>query len=219
MVVGLGLIWWAFESWWAGPRRKREKSERRTRIAEERQKREIGLAEAKQRRLDQELRVGQQKWEEKLKEFSSKQKKANLEGYSRCTGSQFIRLLDWEQLEKTVAFILSTDGWTVQLTQSGADGGVDIRCARAIGDVKAEKLVVQVKHFSGGSVGAPLVRQLIGAATVEGASRSLMATSARFASGVTDAFNGIVELWDGDTLSRRIDSLTDEQFGNLAEAY
>ncbi|MCH8185219.1 MAG: restriction endonuclease [Chloroflexi bacterium] len=114
---------------------------------------------------------------------------------------------------------MEEDGWVSELTASGPDAGVDIKCRRSKQDGTAESLVVQVKHFASGSIGAPVVRQILGAAAHENASGALVVTSTKFARGVESEFAGSVEMWNGDILAGRIDSLSDEQFERVARPY
>ena len=77
-------------------------------------------------------------------------------------------------MENAVAFLLTEEGWTTELTSGGSDGGIDVKCIRPTANGDDETLVVQVKHFSNGAVGAPVVRQLLGAALMEGATNALV---------------------------------------------
>lgn len=218
VVGGLVLTFWAY-SLWSEPRERRKKEEKQAlRVVEDRA-REIQRAESKQRRLDEEFRIGQLEWEKKIADTGDRLQRSGSSGVFRCKGRELCKLLDWQQLEEMVACLLEEDGWESELTGSGPDVGVDIKCKRSKTDGTTESLVVQVKHFASGSIGAPVVRQILGAAVHEGASGALVVTSARFAKGVESEFSKSVGLWDGDILFGRIDSLTDAQFERMAQPY
>ncbi len=219
VVGGLIASYIAWQVLWVDPRKKRSAAEAQARWAEAQQKREIGFAEVKQRRLEERIRSGEEEWRKKLAQLHMRLDRVGQGGVFRCTGRNLMGLLEWQQLEEAVAFLVAAEGWQTELTGAGPDRGVDIRCRRTHESGTTESLVVQVKHFVDGSVGAPVVRQIVGAAVMEHASKVLVATSARFAKGVREEFGGVVELWDGDTLSHRIDSLSDEQFERLAQPY
>jgi len=132
------------------PREKRRATEERARREEDRQKREISAAESKQRRNEERILLGEEEWQKKLTHRRTQLEDANRGRVFRCSGRDFMGLLDWQQLEEAVAFLLTEGGWKSQLTGAGSDRGVDIRCERTNETGSIESLVVQVKHFTSG---------------------------------------------------------------------
>jgi hypothetical protein len=162
------------------------------------------------------IELGRQKWSESLAATNKRLAQANS---GRCTGQELIGLLSWEQLEDAVSKLFRNHGWRTELTKGGADKGVDIRGGRKTPSGSYETLVVQVKHWKGTPVGAPAIRELVGVKVLEKASHAIFATSSKFVSGLENDFTGLVELWDGTSISRQIDNMSDAVFEDFVTPY
>ena len=93
--------------------------------------------------------------------------------------------LDWREFEKTVASLLESQGYEVQLGSGRSDGGVDIRLLQRdpIGDILT---FVQVKRFrEDRPVRLEAVQALHGAAMADGATKTMFVTSSRYLPGAT----------------------------------
>ena len=200
-------------------KRKREKEERDALEAERLAFLNIDTKAAREAislaRKKELISIGHQKWVEILSETKRQIGQTDTSVINRCTGSEFLAMLSWQELEEIVAQLLERQGWNTELTQSGADGGVDIRGRRQGSDYTYETLVAQVKHWTVTTVGAPPVRELLGAKVLEGASHALFVTSSKFVDGVRSQFSSALELWDGLNVAGQIDSMTDDEFNDF----
>lgn len=87
-----------------------------------------------------------------------------------------LRALSWREFERLVGEAYRRQGYTVvERGGSGGDGGVDLELHRG-----PEKIAVQCKRWKTWTVGAPVVRELLGAMVAEGATAGIVVTSGRF---------------------------------------
>jgi restriction system protein len=94
-------------------------------------------------------------------------------------------------------------GYVVEETRAGADGGVDLVLHR--GD---EKTLVQCKRWKTREVGVAIVRELFGVVTAEGASRGILVTCGRFTREArTFAEGKPLQLIDGPTLWKLVEGV------------
>jgi HJR/Mrr/RecB family endonuclease len=189
-----------------------KQAEKAERLASRKLQREAQAVAKKKR----EIQLGRQQWNDLLATTDNRLAQANA---GRCTGQELLTLLSWEQLEDTVSKLLGRHGWHTELTKGGADKGVDIKGVRRTSDGGHETLVVQVKHWKRTQVGAPAIRELVGVKVLEKASHAIFATSSKFVSGAEKDFAGIVELWDGTSISRQIDNMSDAAFEDFVTPY
>ena len=116
------------------------------------------------------------------------------------TGIDSIRMLSWRDFEELLAEAFRRQGYRVELTPNGADGGVDLRVQR-----DGRTGIVQAKQWRKQKVGVKPVRELFGVAAAEGADDVIFVTSG----GYTDAAqqfgqaNGM-RLIDGKQLARLV---------------
>ncbi len=144
----------------------------------------------------------------------------------RPSGVYFLSLVTWQCLEHVVAQLMQNEGWKTQLTRSGNDGGIDIKGERSGPEGLTERIYGQVKHKTNkeGSVGAPVLQQLMGAASARSVAHVLVATTGRFSQAALEfrstARNDIkMQLWDARDLAQRVDALKDEEFFYMTRPY
>lgn len=109
-----------------------------------------------------------------------------------------MKRLTWQEFEQACAVLFERRGYRASLTDEGADDGVDIRLSK---DGRSE--IVQCKHYPEGQVGAPQVRELLGAREDFGAERAYLLTSGSFTRPAHDLAerNRDLVLWDGHKIS------------------
>lgn len=99
--------------------------------------------------------------------FSNKAAKARGRLLQRMRGVEDLRSMSWQQFERLVGECFKRQGYSVrEIGQGGADGGIDLLLARG-----AEKVLVQCKQWRNSSVGAPVVREMLGLMTHHQATR------------------------------------------------
>ena len=116
----------------------------------------------------------------------------------RCTSLETIRALDWSDFERLVAEAYRRRGWRVEGNDGarGPDGGIDATLCR-----DGATVLVQAKHWRARRVGAPIVRELLGAVTAAGAERGIVVTSGTFSEPARQLAAGVaIELVDGAAL-------------------
>lgn len=207
----------------ASERRQREKEKRQAfeaeRLAAQELDRKVAREAASLARKKELISIGNQKWVETLSDTKRQIGQTDTSVIKRCTGIEFLAMLSWQELEEIVAQLLERQGWDTELTKAGTDGGIDVRGIRQAPNYSRQTLVVQVKHWTGTRVGAPLVRELLGAKVLEGASHALFATSSKFVDGIRSQFSSAIELWDGVYIGEQIDSMTDDEFNAFVEPH
>lgn len=93
--------------------------------------------------------------------------------YASQRRSPNLSSVSWQEFEKLVAEHFRAQGYSV--SESGGpqpDGGVDLRIVK-----DGEKYVVQCKNWKARQVGVPVVRELVGSITQEGAVGGFLVTS------------------------------------------
>ncbi|EPA99456.1 restriction endonuclease [Pseudomonas sp. G5(2012)] len=88
-----------------------------------------------------------------------------------------IRNLTWEQFENMVGEAFRKQGFTVQETDKGPDGGVDLVLRKS-----REVFLVQCKQWRASKVGVQVVRELYGVMSARGATGGFVVTSGAFTS-------------------------------------
>src|SRR5690606_31925591 len=120
--------------------------------------------------------------------------------YGKVQGNthiQTLRGLSWQQFELLVGEYFKRQGYTIrQDAQAGPDGGVDVTIYK-----DKEKYLVQCKQWKAVQVGLPVVRELLGAISIQGAVGGFVVTSGDFTKPARDFASGTnIELIDGKTL-------------------
>jgi restriction system protein len=132
----------------------------------------------------------------------SRAKRKRLYGkVQRNTKIQTLRGLSWRQFELLVGEYFKRQGYFVkQDAQAGPDGGVDVTVYK-----DKEKYLVQCKQWRAVQVGLPVVRELLGAISVQGAAGGFVVTSGGFTKPAKDFANGTnIKLIDGAMLLSKI---------------
>jgi restriction system protein len=114
------------------------------------------------------------------------------------TGLDTIRQMSWREFELLVGEVYRQQGYRVEETGgSGPDGGVDLILRR-----NGETVLVQCKRWKESSkVGAPAVRQLLGAVMRDRATRGIFVTCSGFtAEAIAEMRGQPIELVDGAAL-------------------
>jgi len=114
-----------------------------------------------------------------------------------------IRALPWDRFEHLVGEAFRRRGYRVRENAvAGADRGIDLVLTRA-----DETVLVQCKRWDK-PIGVPIVRELLGAVTAEGASGGILVASSLFTAPARSfAQDTGIELVDGAALTRMIDEL------------
>ena len=87
-----------------------------------------------------------------------------------------IQALQYDTFEELVAALYLARGYTTELTQDGADRGVDVLVSDS-----TRTVAIQAKRYSKGNrVGVRPVRQIVGAAAECGADNTAVATTSTF---------------------------------------
>lgn len=109
-----------------------------------------------------------------------------------------IRALSPDQFEEWVGARFRDLGYSVRLTGTSGDHGVDL-----IAEKQDEVAVIQCKNYRVWSVGEPVLRDLFGAMHDFGAKRAYLVTSGRLTRAATDWVTGKpIDIWDGEFLAR-----------------
>lgn len=117
-------------------------------------------------------------------------------------------------LADLVAQILETDGYKCLPSAPGPDGGIDIIAGRGILGLDAPRIIAQVK--SGGSIGDPVVHQLHGVLSTQGADQGLLVAWGGLTKPARDSLKGAqlkIRVWEAsdvvDAVLRSYDKLPD----------
>lgn len=86
-----------------------------------------------------------------------------------------IRALSWQQFEMLLAEWFRRQGYAVEQTPDGPDGGVDLILHK-----DGRESIVQAKHWKAQRVGVARVRELNGVRAARGADQAILITSGRF---------------------------------------
>lgn len=109
-----------------------------------------------------------------------------------------IRNLTWEQFENMVGEAFRKQGFTVQETDKGPDGGVDLVLRKG-----REVFLVQCKQWRASKVGVQIVRELYGVMSARGATGGFVVTSGAYTSDAWKFAKGTnLQLIDGVRLTQ-----------------
>ena len=107
-----------------------------------------------------------------------------------------IRNLTWDQFERMVGEALRRQGYSVNETAKGADGGIDLELRRG-----GELFLVQCKQWRAEKVSVQVVRELYGVMSARGAAGGFVVTSGVFTKDAWKFAKGTsVRLIDGNRL-------------------
>jgi restriction system protein len=113
--------------------------------------------------------------------------------------------LTWRQFEQLVADAYKAKGYRVEERGGSADGGIDLLMRAPTGELVA----VQCKRWKEWQVGAPRIREFVGAMTQERIDRGIFITSGRFSRPAQEAGTKMgIQLLDGSDLLELIKSST-----------
>ncbi|WP_081974638.1 restriction endonuclease [Novilysobacter arseniciresistens] len=113
--------------------------------------------------------------------------------------------MTWGEFEQAVAEAYQGQGWTAELTKSGADGGVDVFLRK--GDTT---WLVQCKHWQS-KVNVKEVREIYGLMHHHNADRVVIVSLMGFTARATEFVHGkAVDLVDGKQLASKLSVLPDE---------
>jgi restriction system protein len=115
-----------------------------------------------------------------------------------------LRATSWKDFEYLVAEAYRRQGFTVDYSVSkGSDGGVDLVLQR-----DGRRSLVQCKQWKAFSVGRPVLQQMFGIMTAEGADEAIIVTSGRFTGEAREFANGKpMQLLDGSNLLELVKSV------------
>lgn len=130
--------------------------------------------------------------------FLRRRRRAGL--LDRATGASAaasLASMSWREFELLVGEAYRQGGYQVTETGGGgSDGGIDLVLRRG-----SEKVLVQCKHWRAVKVGVPIVRELVGVMTAEGATGGIVVTGGDFTPEARAFAAGCkVELIDGPAL-------------------
>ncbi len=121
-------------------------------------------------------------------------RETRLEKHSRTVGG--LKELEPREFEEAIALIFRKNGYSAKLTLLGADGGVDVEVEK-----NGTKAVVQCKRYSG-TVGAPVVRELLGVMAKRKVKEGYVVTTGSFTPQARQFAQGTrIQLWDADHLA------------------
>ncbi|POA78642.1 restriction endonuclease [Pseudomonas sp. DP16D-R1] len=128
------------------------------------------------------------------------QRKLRARKFSRIGTAQepgvAIRNLTWEQFENMVGEAFRKQGFTVQETDKGPDGGIDLVLRKG-----REVFLVQCKQWRASKVGVQVVRELYGVMSARGATGGFVVTSGAYTSDAWRFAKGTnLQLVDGKRL-------------------
>ena len=119
---------------------------------------------------------------------------------AEATHQGAVKALSWQEFEMLVGEVFRFQGYTVQQTAGGADGGVDLELKK-----DGETQLVQCKHWRATKVGVTTVRELFGVMAARGAVGAFVVTSGIFtkeAKSFADGRN--ITLIDGQALDEMV---------------
>lgn len=124
-----------------------------------------------------------------------------------------LQQMDSDDFEHLVAEIWSAMGYDTQVTQGGADRGIDV-----IATNDSEKVLIQAKRYSSGNkVGAPKIREYSALYQQEGATDVVVVTTGEFTSNASELAPTIgVTTVNGEELTEMIGDDSSDQQSDVA---
>lgn len=117
---------------------------------------------------------------------------------SRNTSDNVLDDISWQDFELLVGEHFRRQGYSVEETAGGADGGIDLIVFK-----NGEKYLVQCKQWKAYKVGVKIVRELLGVMVGVGAAGGFVVTSGEFTrDAISFANANRIELLDGKVLRR-----------------
>ncbi|MBM9520551.1 restriction endonuclease [Desulforhopalus vacuolatus] len=113
-------------------------------------------------------------------------------------GKRHVTDITWQEFELLIGEHFRQQGFKVQETGPGPDGGVDLVLMKS-----GEKYLVQCKHYKAYKVGVKIVRELLGVMVSSGAAGGYVITSGEFtADAVKFSRENNIELINGSRLKK-----------------
>lgn len=120
------------------------------------------------------------------------------------TGDRAIDDISWQEFELLIGEHFRREGFTVNETGPGSDGGVDLVVKK-----DSAKYLVQCKQWKAYKVGVKIVRELLGAMVGAGAAGGYVVTSGQFTKGaIAFARDNNIQLLDGKDLHKILKAST-----------
>lgn len=121
------------------------------------------------------------------------------------TGERKVSDISWQEFELLIGEHFRRQGFSVQETGPGPDGGVDLVLRK-----DSAKYLVQCKHYKAYKVGVKPVRELLGVMASSGAAGGYVVTSGQFTQdAVAFARDNNIELLNGSVLRKILSSASD----------
>ena len=142
-------------------------------------------------------------WIYALRVYLSERRRARL--VDRQVNLETLRAIDWRDFERLVGEAFRRWGYRIEETGlGGADGGIDLRLTKA-----GAVTLVQCKHWKASSVGAPIMREMLGLMHPHRAHVIAVVTSGSFTreARAFAAQEQAIELIDGPKLLRMIEAV------------
>ncbi len=134
--------------------------------------------------------------------FNRRKRKKLYEDTRESTAANPLEKMSWSDFELMVGEHFRQQGFNVQETAGGADGGIDLVLVK-----EGAEYFVQCKQWKAYKVGVKIIRELLGVMVGGGAAGGYVVTSGIFTKdAVRFAQDNNIELIDGDELKRIISS-------------
>ncbi len=118
----------------------------------------------------------------------------------RSTSGNPLEDVSWREFEQLIGEYFRRQGYKVQETKDGADGGIDLILKK-----NREKILVQCKQWKASKVGVKVVRELLGVIVATRASGGFLVTSGVFSKdAVAFADDNGIRLLDGNRLIKNL---------------
>jgi restriction system protein len=131
--------------------------------------------------------------------------------FNRQSGIESIRSLRWQDFERMVGEAYRREGYAVEISPAGADGGKDVILTSAAGTI-----YVQCKRWRDKVVGVNLVRELKGSMAAARVEFGIFVSSGRFTADAERFAHATgIELVDGKALERLVRGLQPAPRGAL----
>jgi restriction system protein len=125
--------------------------------------------------------------------------------HARCWDVSVLKIIEWKRFETVCTEYLKMAGYVARETNTGADGGVDIRVSKPGNE--SFKGIVQCKAWNAYKVGVKPIRELFGIMAAERISTGVFITSGGFTSEAEEFAKGKILLVWGEKFISLIEKL------------